>query len=227
MDQSSIEVRPSKRSGYVTSLEGKEMAVPKGWSLLPPGNAALSRRIKKDGPTWTIKEPKGRKLFSQGILAPSERIDALKKELDIERQDPSYQRKLDASRRSRAKQELKYKEEFQQALFAYLNFHSKFSDLAADLIIRITDHAIPVGSNTVARTKTIPLENRVEAATIAWMRHQTTAYDSMKIARVKGERREVRKQLAKKSRQILNNYRQDNDESHITTCPLYLALNNP
>jgi hypothetical protein len=39
------------------------------------------------------------------------------------------------------------------------------------------------------------------------MRHQTTAYDSMRIARVKGERREVRKMLARRSRELLEKYR--------------------
>eukprot|EP01035_Chromulina_nebulosa_P056444 gene56444-77358_t len=57
-------------------------------------------------------------------------------------------------------------------------------------------HATPVGSGTVARTKRIPIEQRAEAATIAWMRHQTTGYDSMTIPREKGLRREVRRMLA-------------------------------
>jgi Fe-S cluster biosynthesis and repair protein YggX len=47
----------------------------------------------------------------------------------------------------------------------------------------VTAHATPVGSGTVARTERIPLEQRAESAVIAWMRHQTTAYDSMKIAK--------------------------------------------
>ena len=37
-----------------------------------------------------------------------------------------------------------------------------------------------MGSGTVARTKRCPL-SEAEAAVIAWMRHQTTAYDSMVI----------------------------------------------
>ena len=32
----------------------------------------------------------------------------------------------------------------------------------------------------------IPIEQRAEAAVIAWLRHQTTAYDHMTIERVKG-----------------------------------------
>lgn len=225
MQKKSIEVRSSKKNGYVISLEGEELQIPSGWELLPPGDAALSRRIKNDGPSWTIKEPKGRKLFSRGILAPAERIEALRNQLIIERADPKHQKKLDADRKRRAIKELEYKAIFQQELFNFLNFHSHFSDLAADLVQRITEHAIPVGSNTVARTKTIPLEERVEAATIAWMRHQTSLYDSMKIARIKGERRQVRKKINQQSRNILEKYRQP-DETHLDNCPLYKALNS-
>ena len=79
-----------------------------------------------------------------------------------------------------------------------------------------------MGSGTVARTKRIPIERRAEAAVIAWMRHQTTAYDSMKIARVKGQRREVRRMLAARSRSVLEAYR----EGHAIadSCPLKRAL---
>jgi len=64
------------------------------------------------------------------------------------------------------------------------------------------------GSGTVARTALIPIEERAATkAVIAWMRHQTTAYDSMAIARVKGERLEVRRLLARRSHEFLRNYR--------------------
>ena len=199
------------------------MPVPEGWALLPPGDAALSRRIKKDGPSWTIKEPKGRKMFSQGILAPAHRIEALRHALQQERADPAYARKLEAGRKRREKEEQLYRQTFQQALFSFLNFNPQFEDLAVDMAMRISDHAIPVGSGTVARTKTIPIEQRAEAATIAWMRHQTTSYDHMQIPRVKGKRREVRRMLAERSRQLLQYYR-DGEHPNLAECPLFLAL---
>lgn len=217
-----IEVRPHSKSGYVMSLDGDPMEIPADWALLPPGDAALSRRIKKDGPTWTVKEPKGRKLFSQGIWAPTDRIEILRQQLVTEREDPSYQKRLDAGRARREHEQEKYKITFCHAILEYLNFHPDVVDLATDMATRITEHAIPVGSNTVARTKTIQLEQRAEAATIAWMRHQTTAYDNMHIPREKGKRREVRRMLAKRSKQILDSYR--NGEVDLMNCPLYSAL---
>ena len=83
---------------------------------------------------------------------------------------------------------------------------------------------MPVGSGTVARTQRIPIEERAEAAAIAWMRHQTTGYDDMAIARIKGERREVRRRLAARSRALLNRYRQG-DSFDPEKCPLDRALN--
>ena len=81
------------------------------------------------------------------------------------------------------------------------------------------DHALPGGSGTVARTQRIPIEQRAEAATIVWMRHQTAAYDKMAIPREKGKRREVRRMLAKKSKQLLDRYRRAG-EVRVGECPL-------
>jgi hypothetical protein len=64
-----------------------------------------------------------------------------------------------------------------------------------------------VGSGTVARTQRIPIERRAESAVIAWLRHQTTAYENLRIPRVRGKRREVRRMLAEQSRRLLEDYR--------------------
>jgi hypothetical protein len=53
------------------------------------------------------------------------------------------------------------------------------------------------------------------------MRHQTTAYDSMKITRVKGKRREVRLLLAQRSHELLDRYRRG---EAVDGCPLKKAL---
>ena len=216
------EVRPTHQPRTVLA-DGVVLVVPPGWDLLPPGDAALSRRIKADGPTWTVIELKGRKRFSRGIWAPADRIAALRAELAAERENPSYQRKLDSARTRRAAAEVVYAEDFRGAVLAFLAFHPDYQDHAAAMATRIAAHATPVGSGTVARTKRIPIEQRAEAATIAWMRHQTTAYDQMTIPRERGRRREVRRQLAARSQQLLALYRAGRpiDFPH---CPLHAAL---
>jgi hypothetical protein len=223
MPDQTREVRPSKIARQVVTTDGATLTVPDDWALLKPGDAALSRRIKKDGPTWTVIELKGRKRFSRGIWAPANRISALGEELDHERQDPAYQKKLDAGRARRAKEQEVYAEDFRAGVLAYLNFHQTHDTLAETLAQAIADHAVPVGSGTVARTQRIPIEQRAEAATIAWPRHQTTAYDQMVIPREKGNRREVRRMLARRSKQLLERYRRPTGPTP-DSCPIRKAL---
>jgi hypothetical protein len=66
------------------------------------------------------------------------------------------------------------------------------------------------------------VEQRAEAAVIAWLRHQTTGYDSMPIPRIKGKRREVRRMLAQRSKELLGRYRRG--EPVVEECPLRKAL---
>ena len=113
-------------------------------------------------------------------------------------------------------------EDFESAVLSYLNFHSRYADEAARLAVLVTEHATPVGSGTVARTKRIPVEKRAEAAVIAWLRHQTTGYDDMVIPRVKGKRREVRRMLAQRSKALLERYRRG--ETVDAGCVLRSAL---
>lgn len=184
------------------------LSVPADWDLLPPGDPGLTRRVKKEGPSWSVEEKRGRKTFSQGVYAPRERIERLRAELEHEREDPSYRRKLDRARAKRENEQSEYEEEFFRSVHRFLGFAQRYESLADELAKAIAGHAVPVGSGTVARTKRIPIEQRAEAATIAWLRHATTGYDSMKIPRVKGMRREVRRMLAERSRSLLELYRQ-------------------
>jgi hypothetical protein len=223
MPHESLEVRPFSTPRRVVDCAGRVLTVPDDWALLPPGDAALSRRIKADGPSWTVIELKGNKRFSRGIWAPAARIAALRAELAVERQDPAYQRKLDAGRARRAAEQVEYVEDFRGAVLAFLDFHPAYGELAARISERIAAHATPVGSGTVARTERIPIEERAAAATIAWMRHQTTGYDNMVIARVKGERREVRRRLTQRSVELLERYRRGAAVDP-ASCPLQRAL---
>ena len=222
MSHEKLEVRPSKNAREVLTEDGRVLRVPDDWDLLLPGDAALSRRIKKDGPTWTMYEMKGRKKFSRGIWAPADRIDVLELELGKEREDPAYEKKLEAGRKRRAREQEVYANVFETALVEFLNFAPEYQTLAKKMAKIVAIHAVPVGSGTVARTKRIPIERRAEAAVIAWMRHQTTAYDDMVIPRQKGARREVRKMLAGRSRALLERYRKGIERKG--SCPLTAAL---
>ncbi len=200
-------VAPGPRAGTVQTESGEILNVPAGWILLPPGDPGLTGRVKKAGPCWTMQERRGRKLFSRGVWAQSSVVAAIRETLLSEREDPAYARKLEAARSKRAVEQSQYEEDFSEAVRRFLAFAPVHAPLAQELAKAIADHAVPVGSGTVARTKRIPIEQRAEAATIAWLRHATTGYDNMQIARVKGMRREVRRLLAERSRLLLGRYR--------------------
>ena len=142
--------------------------------------------------------------------------------ITAKRATPAYanERKRELAR-SQAKQHA-YTQEFNDQIIRFLNFHPRYEKEAQHLGKIITTHATPVGSGTVARTRRIPIHKRAQAAVIAWMRHKTTAYDSMKIPRVKGKRREARRDLAKKSIELLEIYRHGQDQKE--DCPLKHAL---
>src|SRR5205807_1360272 len=164
------------------------------------------------------QEKKGRKIFSRGVWAPAETIDRIRAALDAERSTESYAKRKEADARRRDKAQAQYVEDFCGAVVAFLAFHPNYAELADRLARAVTAHATPVGSGTVARTKRIPVEERAEAAVIAWMRHHTTAYESMVIPRARGKRREVRRMLAQRSQELLSRYRRG--EPVPPACPL-------
>jgi hypothetical protein len=216
--------RPGPRPNSVLNEYDIIIAVPEGWSLLPPGDAGLTRRVKAAGEYWVVQEKKGRRIFSKGIWAAAATIEKTRLELEAERSTESYSKRKESAAKRRDKVQLEYVEDFTGAVVTFLAFHPNHSELANKLAKVVADHATPVGSGTVARTKRIPVERRAEAAVIAWMRHQTTAYDSMSIAKIKGERREVRRMLAQRSKILLARYRKE--ESGSEACLLKEALKN-
>lgn len=217
---------PCPLPNKVLGPDGKVLSVPAGWTLVPPGDPGLTRRLKAAGPTWTVQEKKGRKAFCRGYWVPSENIAPIKAALEAERADPKYAKRLAADAERRRREQVAYVGEFEATVRDFLRFHPRYAELERKLAHAVTAHATPVGSGTVARTERIPVEERAESAVIAWMRHQTTAYDSMHIARIKGERREVRRMLAQRSRALLDAYRTGQPRD-AASCPLQRALAKP
>lgn len=205
----SLVLAPTADPNVFVAPDGRRVSPPPTWSCLPPGDAGLTRRVKAAGPSWAVIEKKGRKQFSKGLWAPAETIVAQRAALEAERSTESYAKKraADTSRRERAQAD--YVVEFEHQVRTFLRFSPRWHPHAAKLARLVAEHATPVGSGTVARTQRIPVAERSEAAVIAWMRHQTTAYDSMKIERVAGRRREVRRELAQISRALLDLHRRE------------------
>lgn len=215
-------VAPTFPYDMVQFEDGTKSKPPEGWALLEPGDATLTRRVKAAGPSWTVQQKKGRKTFSHGVWAPAETIEEERAALEAERETPEYKRKRAADLARKERKHNEYVETFHAEVVDFLGFDDAYAELAEAVAAAVTALATPVGSGTVARTKRISVEERAERAVIAWMRHQTTAYDDMKIPRVKGKRRQVRQQLAARSRKLLERYRSGKVDED--SCPLSDAL---
>jgi Uncharacterized conserved protein (DUF2293) len=221
----SLTLAPTPTPRLFRAPDGSLLTPPREWDCLPPGDAGLTRRVKAAGPSWVVVEKRGRKIFSQGLWAPAVNIERARAALAAERATDGYARRRESDLRRREAQQSAYIQRFEAEVLGFLDFSPRWRDLAAALAIRVTTLATPVGSGTVARTERIPVDQRAEAAVVAWMRHQTTLYDRLSIPRIKGMRRQVRRELASISRVVLDRHRRDDrHDADPTPCPLCAAL---
>lgn len=209
--------------GNLVGEKGERLIPPKGWVFLPAGDAGITRKVTAKGNYWRVQVKMGKRLISKGIWAPSEIVSQAQVEVNSTRSTREYKKKREYELQRREKQQLQYEIDFCAAVSDFLHFHPSYKLLEQTLAKVIAEHAVPVGSGTVARTTMISIEERASKAVIAWMRHQTTAYDNLSIPHVKGERRAVRRKLAQQSVNLLNNYR--TGEKINSDCPLWVALN--
>src|SRR5215472_14757517 len=118
---------PGPTPNTVRAADGMVLPAPNGWALLPPGDAALTRRVKEAGDHWVVQEKKGRKVFSRGVWAPAGTIDHIRAELEAERATESYANKKEADARRRDKAQELYVEDFFGAVKAFLAFHPNYA----------------------------------------------------------------------------------------------------
>src|SRR3954469_12085479 len=95
---------PGPAPNTVRAADGNVLTVPDGWVLLPPGDPALTRRVKAAGDHWVVQETKGRKGFSRGGWAPAATMDKIRAGLQAERATETFAKKRagDARRRQKA-----------------------------------------------------------------------------------------------------------------------------
>src|SRR6187401_2311459 len=110
---------PGPTPNTVRATDGKILTAPEGWILLPPGDAALTRRVKEAGDHWIVQEKKGRKIFSRGVWAPAATIERIRAELEAERSTEGYTKRREADARRRDKAQAEYVEDFLGAVIAF------------------------------------------------------------------------------------------------------------
>jgi hypothetical protein len=221
MEQANKIVTPGL-NGILVGEKGEKLSPPDGWAFLPAGDAGITRKVTSKSIYWRVQTQRGRRIISKGIWAPAKTIALAQQEVEAVRSTETYKKKLSRDRQRRAKKQVEYEKDFCLEVRTFLSFAPRYQDLEKEMAEAITVHAVPVGSGTVARTTMIPVEERAAKAVIAWMRHQTTAYESMRIPRVKGKRREVRRMLASRSVALLKTYRDGLEIS--LGCPLKKAM---
>src|SRR4029077_5090580 len=107
---------PGPTTNSARSADGKILTAPEGWVLLPPGDSALTRRVKAAGDHWVVAEKKGRKVFSRGIWTAAATIERIRAELEVERSTESFAKKKEADKRRREKAQTVYVEDFLAAV---------------------------------------------------------------------------------------------------------------
>src|SRR6516162_3827605 len=103
---------PGPTPNTVRAADGRILTAPADWILLPPGDAALTRRVKAAGDHWVVAEKKGRRVFSRGMWAPSATIDRIRADLGAERSTEGFAKKQVAEARRREKAQAEYVEDF-------------------------------------------------------------------------------------------------------------------
>src|ERR1019366_391055 len=121
---------PGPKPNTVRAADGRVLTAPDGWILLPPGDAALTRRVKEAGDHWLVQETKGRKIYSRGVWASAAIIERIRAELESERVTESFAKKKEADARRRDKAQAEYVEDFFGAVVTFLAFHENYADLA-------------------------------------------------------------------------------------------------
>src|SRR5438874_10242019 len=108
----SITFTPGPTPNTVRSADGKVLTVPEGWILLPPGDAAMTRRVKAAGDHWIVQEKRGRKVFSRGVWASAVAIARIRAELEVERSTAGHATRKAADARRRQEAQAQYVEDF-------------------------------------------------------------------------------------------------------------------
>jgi hypothetical protein len=69
----------------VRAADGKVGTIPEGWTLVPLGDAARSRRIEAADDPYPVAEKKGRKVFSRGKRVAAATVDHLRADFEAKR----------------------------------------------------------------------------------------------------------------------------------------------
>ena len=155
--------------------EHGDLEAPGDWEFLPPGDAYVTRTVKRLGSHWVVlKRGKGY-TATVGILAPAANVREARRlaEETKARREGTRER----SQQRRQKQERSYRERFAAAALRYLDFTLEYGKLAKEIAEGASERATEVGSGRVGRTAKLTLEEKAELAARAYIRHRHTVFE--------------------------------------------------
>ena len=114
---------PGPTPNTVRSADSMVLTAPEGWTLLPPGDAALTRRVKAAGDHRVVQEKRATRSSPEAFGHPQRPSRRLRVELEVERPTEGYAKRKDADSRRRDEAQAKYVEDFYRAVLAFLAFH--------------------------------------------------------------------------------------------------------
>ncbi|MDD3827878.1 MAG: DUF2293 domain-containing protein [Anaerolineae bacterium] len=161
--------------GYWNPDYGEFEHIPQGWCLLPKGDAAVTRRVRK-GPYWVLMRKSKRYSIELGTLAPTDTIESVFEELGGEE---AAAHRLEAKERGQEKREQQMTDKLRSAIMRCFP-HIPEKDLEEIMEISRSGGAVgtaqwlyfsPSGETEEA------FELAANLAVRAYVRHNYTDYD--------------------------------------------------
>ncbi len=147
---------PGPTPTTVRTPDGKVLSAPEGWILLPPGDAALTRRVKLAGEHWIVSEKRGRKVFSRGIWCPAATVERIRAHLEAERSTEAFAKKKAAGAVRREKEQVEYVEDFHAAVVTFLSFDGRYGSQPSSPRTRRRSGAGRWRGRSVSRCRIVP-----------------------------------------------------------------------
>lgn len=170
-----LRVWRSRSSAQFWAPETGALTPPSGWSLVPRGDAYLTRAVKR-GPHWVVLERNGPYTSTIGVLCPIEGAEEARRAATSTAAGRAARRRV--ARAARSRLETAYQEQLEASILSFLRFAPPHEELACSIARAATRQAAEVRSGRVGRSKLLPLEARAELAARAYIRHRHTRYEA-------------------------------------------------
>lgn len=195
--------------GYWNPEHGEFNHLPQDWSLLPRGDSAVTRNVRK-GPHWILMRKAKRYSIELGTLAPAENIESSFEELGGEE---TAARRLKAKKLGQEKREQLLTDKLRSAI---LRCFPRIPETDLEEVLNISRRGGAVGSaqwlyfSPSGETEEA-FDLAANLAVRAYVRHNYTDYDEILFERPPGEggRGEARHAVYDDVRGILNEWRKE------------------